>query len=44
MTTPFKGKIGIDIRDSVSDWEPYAQPTAPADAPNVLYIVLDDVG
>ena len=20
MTTPFKGKIGIDIRDSVPDW------------------------
>ncbi len=44
MSTPFKGKIGIDIRDSVADWEPYAQPKAPADAPNVLYIVLDDVG
>ena len=44
MTTPFKGRIGIDIRDSVPDWEPYSQPKAPADAPNVLYIVLDDVG
>ena len=44
MTRPFKGRIGIDIRDSVPDWEPYSQPKAPADAPNVLYIVLDDVG
>jgi hypothetical protein len=44
VTKPFKGSIAIDIRDSVPDWEPYAQPKAPADAPNVLYIVLDDVG
>ena len=32
MTKPFKGTINIDIRDSVPDWEPYAQPKAPADA------------
>ena len=44
MTRPFQGHIAIDIRDSVADWEPYAQPKAPAGAPNVLYIVLDDVG
>ena len=25
----FKGVINIDIRDSVPDWEPYAQPIAP---------------
>src|SRR5918994_1664978 len=43
-TTPFKGTINIDIRDSVPDWEPYAQPQAPEGAPNVLYVVLDDVG
>jgi arylsulfatase len=41
---PFKGVINIDIRDSVPDWEPYTQPIAPDGAPNVLYIVLDDVG
>jgi arylsulfatase A-like enzyme len=34
----------MDIRDSVPDWGPYEQPRAPEDAPNVLYIVLDDVG
>ena len=39
-----QGQIAIDVRDSVPDWAPYAQPKAPADAPNVLYIVLDDVG
>jgi len=44
MTKPFRGSIAIDIRESVPDWAPYAQPKAPADAPNVLYIVLDDVG
>jgi arylsulfatase A-like enzyme len=44
MTKPFRGRIDIDIRDSVPDWAPYAQPKAPAGAPNVLYIVLDDVG
>ena len=44
MGKPFKGTINIDIKDSVPDWEPYAQPMPPEDAPNVLYIVLDDVG
>jgi len=43
-TKPFKGVIGVDTRDSVPDWEPYLQPLAPQGAPNVLYIVLDDVG
>ena len=44
MAKPFKGTINIDDRDSVPDWEPYMQPMAPEGAPNVLYIVLDDVG
>ncbi len=44
MSKPFKGTINIDIKDSVPDWEPYTQPIAPEDAPNVLYVVLDDVG
>jgi arylsulfatase len=39
---PFKGKIGRTIDESTSYWPPLA--TAPKDAPNVLYIVLDDVG
>jgi arylsulfatase len=43
-TKPFKGVINVDIRDSVPDWSPYMQPVAPKGAPNVLYIVLDDVG
>jgi arylsulfatase A-like enzyme len=40
----FKGQINVDIRDSEPDWTPFEPPRAPADAPNVLYIVLDDVG
>ena len=44
MTKPFKGVVNLDIRDSKPDWEPYLQPTAPEGAPNVLFIVWDDVG
>jgi arylsulfatase len=44
MAKPFKGVINIDVRDSVPDWEPYAQPKAPDGAPNVLFIVWDDTG
>jgi hypothetical protein len=35
----FKGKIALDVRDSVPDWEPYLPPKAPKDAPNVLFIL-----
>jgi arylsulfatase len=44
MAKPFQGKIDIDIRDSVADWSPFEPPKAPGGAPNVVYIVLDDVG
>jgi arylsulfatase len=44
VAKPFKGVINIDVHDSVPDWEPYRQPMAPEGAPNVVYIVLDDVG
>ena len=44
MTKQFKGRINIDQRESMPDWEPYLQPKAPEGAPNILYIVLDDVG
>jgi arylsulfatase len=39
---PFKGKIGRTISESTPDWPPLA--VAPKGAPNVLFIVLDDVG
>ena len=44
MGEPFKGTINVDIRDSKPDWAPFEPPKAPDGAPNVLYIVLDDVG
>jgi arylsulfatase len=44
MAEPFKGVVNVDIKDSVPDWGPYTQPIAPEGSPNVLYIVLDDVG
>jgi arylsulfatase A-like enzyme len=44
VRTPFKGTINLDIRDSTPDWEPFEAPRAPGGAPNVVYIVLDDVG
>ncbi|MFF2040747.1 arylsulfatase [Kitasatospora sp. NPDC058170] len=44
MANPFRGVVNLDIRDSVPDWGPYEQPKAPPGSPNVLYIVLDDVG
>jgi arylsulfatase len=40
----FQGVINLDARDSVPDWAPYVQPTAPEGAPNVLIILWDDVG
>ena len=44
MPAPFRGQINVDIRDSQPDWTPFEPPRAPDRAPNVLYIVLDDVG
>jgi len=39
---PFKGQIGSSYKDSIPDYP--AAVTAPAGAPNVLIILLDDVG
>lgn len=39
---PFKGKIGRTVSESTPDWPPLAR--APKGAPDVLFIVLDDVG
>lgn len=44
MSEQFKGVINLDVRDSTPDWTPYLPPTAPAGAPNVLYVILDDTG
>lgn len=40
--TPFPGTIGRTLETSTPAWR--ARPTAPAGAPNVVMIVLDDVG
>lgn len=44
MAEQFNGKIALDVRDSVADWEPYLLPTAAENAPNVLVILYDDTG
>jgi arylsulfatase A-like enzyme len=44
MPARFTGTINVDIRDSEPDWEPYEPPKAKTGSPNVVYIVLDDVG
>ncbi|GAA2741168.1 sulfatase-like hydrolase/transferase [Kitasatospora cinereorecta] len=44
MASTFRGVVNLDVRDSVPDWAPFEQPRAAQGAPNVVYIVLDDVG
>lgn len=44
MAKPYHGILNIDSRDSTPDWGPYEQPKAPDGAPNILYIIWDDVG
>jgi arylsulfatase A-like enzyme len=44
MPKPWKGKLAVDIRDATPDWTPFVQPTAPENAPNILFIIWDDVG
>ena len=39
---PFKGQIGLSVKDSKSDFPKPVQ--APKGAPNVVLIILDDVG
>lgn len=41
---PFAGKIGQNYKESTPDWNPALPLAAPEGAPNVLTIVLDDVG
>jgi arylsulfatase A-like enzyme len=40
----FQGTIAVDIRDAQPDWTPYRATSAPEGAPNVLYLLWDDVG
>lgn len=41
---PFGGKIERSYKDSTPDWSPVQPITAPENAPNIVLIVLDDVG
>lgn len=43
-STEFKGKIEINYRDSTPDWKPALPLNAPKEAPNIILVVLDDVG
>lgn len=40
----FHGHLALDARDAKPDWSAYEPPCAPEGAPNILYIVWDDVG
>jgi arylsulfatase A-like enzyme len=44
MPKPFKGKIELDVRDSVPDWDAFLPDKAPEGAPNVLVVLYDDTG
>jgi arylsulfatase A-like enzyme len=44
VAAEFAGKVELDIRDSAPDWAPFLAPKAPDGAPNVLFVVWDDVG
>ncbi len=44
MTRDFQGRIELDVRDSVADWDAFLPPKAPPGAPNVLVVLYDDTG
>jgi arylsulfatase A-like enzyme len=44
MSKKFNGIVNEDIRESEPDWSSYEQPKAAEGAPNVLFVVWDDVG
>ena len=44
MAKTFKGVVNLEVTQPVPEWGAYAQPVAPEGSPNVLHIVLDDVG
>ena len=44
VVAEFNGVVSLDVLDSVADWAPLAEPPAPEGAPNVLFVVGDDMG
>ncbi len=43
MPKPFNGRINLDVRDSVADWDAFID-KPPEGAPNVLVVLYDDTG
>jgi arylsulfatase A-like enzyme len=43
-SSPFEGKIALDVRQSTPDWKPFMPKSAPAGSPNILLILFDDTG
>lgn len=41
---PFQGTVQLDVRNSKPDWDAFLYKKAPANAPNVLFILFDDTG
>jgi len=44
MAKQFSGKIELDVRDSVSDWDAFIPEKAAQGSPNVLVVLYDDTG
>ena len=44
MVREFQGKIELDVRDSVADWDAFLPSPPPTNAPNVLVVLYDDTG
>ncbi|MEG8036621.1 sulfatase-like hydrolase/transferase [Sphingomonas sp. LR61] len=44
MAKQFSGKIELDVRDSVADWDAFIPSKAPTGSPNVLVVLYDDTG
>ena len=40
----FKGKIELDVRDSVPDWDAFTAKRPSSGSPNVLVVLYDDTG
>jgi hypothetical protein len=40
----FKGRVELEIRDSIPDWDPFSSRRALVGAPNVLVVLCDDTG
>jgi arylsulfatase A-like enzyme len=44
VSKQFNGRIELDVRDSIDDWDAYTAEPAPEGAPNVLVVLYDDTG